>query len=153
MNLNKVIITGNVTAEPELRYTPNEKAVVSASLANNEHYTDARGEEQQQTTFVNLEIWGKAAENFGKLVKKGQELVVEGKLRMTEWTDKQTNARRTRLYILVESWQFTQYKRQDEAKAGPSVATPAARSVPAPATSTRGTVPADLDVEPDDIPF
>ena len=114
MNLNKILITGNVTADPELRYTPNSKAVLSASLANNEYYTDAQGQEQKVTTFVNLEVWGKPAENFSKLVKKGQELFAEGKLRMDEWTDKQTNARRTRLYLLVENWQFTQYKRQEE---------------------------------------
>jgi single-strand DNA-binding protein len=62
----------------------------------------------------NLEVWGRPAENFGKLVKKGQELFVDGKLRMDEWTDKQTNARRTRLYLLVDNWQFTQFKRQEE---------------------------------------
>ena len=115
MNLNKILITGNLTADPELRYTPNGKAVLSASLANNEYYTDSQGEEQKVTTFVNLELWGKSAENFGKLVKKGQEVHVEGKLRMDEWTDKQTQARRTRLYVLAENRQFTQYKRQDEA--------------------------------------
>jgi single-strand DNA-binding protein len=102
MNLNKILITGNVTADPELRYTPNSKAVLSASLANNESYTDSQGQEQKVTTFVNLEVWGKPAENFSKLVKKGQELFAEGKLRMDEWTDKQTNTRRTRLYLLVE---------------------------------------------------
>src|SRR5580692_640333 len=100
MNVNKIIITGNLTADPELRYTPNGKAVLSASLANNEYYTDAQGQEQKVTTFVNLEVWNKPAENFSKLVKKGQELFAEGKLRMDEWTDKQTNARRTRLYLL-----------------------------------------------------
>src|SRR6266481_3911995 len=84
------------------------------TLANNEYYTDAQGQEQKVTTFVNLEVWNKPAENFSKLVKKGQELFAEGKLRMDEWTDKQTNARRTRLYLLVENWQFTQYKRQEE---------------------------------------
>ena len=73
-----------------------------------------QGQDQKITTFVNLEVWGKPAENFNKLVRKGQELFVEGKLRMDEWTDKQTNARRTRLYVLVENWQFTQYKRQEE---------------------------------------
>jgi single-strand DNA-binding protein len=103
-----------VTADPELRYTPNSKAVLSASLANNEYYTDAQGQEQKVTTFVNLEGWGKPAENFSKLVKKGQEVFVEGKLRMDEWTDKQTNARGTRLHLLVENWQFTQYKRQEQ---------------------------------------
>src|ERR1700730_17474701 len=66
MNLNKILITGNLTADPELRYTPNGKAVLSASLANNEYYTDAQGQEQKVTTFVNLEVWNKLAENFGK---------------------------------------------------------------------------------------
>src|SRR5271166_1954001 len=93
MNLNKILITGNVTADSELRYTPNGKAVLSASLANNEYYTDAQGQEQKITTFLNLEVWNKSAENFCKLVKKGQELCVEGKLRMDEWTDKQSNTR------------------------------------------------------------
>ena len=114
MNINKVLITGNVTAEPELRFTPNGKPVVSASIANNEHYTDTQGQEQKVTTFVNLEVWGKPAENFAKLVKKGQEVYVDGKVRMDEWTDKQTQARGTRLYLLVDNWQFTQYRRQEE---------------------------------------
>jgi single-strand DNA-binding protein len=95
MNINTVHITGNLTEDPERRYTPSGKAVVSASIANNEYYTDAQGEEKKVTTFVNLQIWGKPAENFGNLVKKGQEIFVDGKLRMDECTDKQTNTRRT----------------------------------------------------------
>ena len=87
------------------------------------------------TTFVNLEVWGKPAENFSKLVKKGQELFAEGKLRMDEWTDKQTNARRTRLYLLVENWQFTQYKRQDETS---SEAPLPAASTPSPTEPKKG---------------
>ena len=126
MNVNKIIITGNLTADPELRYTPSGKAVLSASIANNEHFTDAQGQEQKVTTFVNLEVWGRPAENFGKLVKKGQELFVDGKLRMDEWTDKQTNARRTRLYLLVENWQFTQFKRQEESMLSVGATSPAA---------------------------
>ena len=93
MNINKILITGNVTADPEIRYTPNGKAVLSASLANNEYYTDAQGQEQKVTTFVNLEVWGKPAENFSKLVKKGQELFAEGKIRMDDGpTNKPTPA-------------------------------------------------------------
>jgi single stranded DNA-binding protein len=82
MNINTVHMTGNLTDDPELRYTPSGKPVVSASIANNEHYTDAQGEEKKVTTFVNLQIWGKPAENFGNLVKKGQEIFIDGKLRM-----------------------------------------------------------------------
>ena len=63
MNINKALITGNLTADPELRFTQTGKPVVSASIANNEHYTDTQGQEQKVTTFVNLEVWGKPAEN------------------------------------------------------------------------------------------
>ena len=130
MNLNKILIVGNLTADPELRYTPTGKAVLSASLASNESYTDAQGQDQKITTFVNLEVWGKPAENFSKLVKKGQELFVEGKLRMDEWTDKQTNARRTRLFVLVENWQFTQYKRQEETTPDTAAPSPGPSATP-----------------------
>jgi single-strand DNA-binding protein len=140
MNVNKIIITGNLTADPELRYTPSGKAVLSASIANNEHFTDAQGQEQKVTTFVNLEAWGRPAENFGKLVKKGQELFVDGKLRMDEWTDKQTNARRTRLYLLIENWQFTQFKRQDESTPNSPATVGATSSVPADTSKTKGKV-------------
>jgi single-strand DNA-binding protein len=140
MNVNKIIITGNLTADPELRYTPGGKAVLSASIANNEHFTDAQGQEQKVTTFVNLEVWGRPAENFGKLVKKGQELFVDGKLRMDEWTDKQTNARRTRLYLLIENWQFTQFKRQDESTPNAPATVGATSSVPADTSKTKGKV-------------
>ena len=85
MNVNKIIITGNLTADPELRYTPSGKAVLSASIANNEHFTDAQGQEQKVTTFVNLEVWGRPAENFGKLVKKGQELFVGSGANLKSW--------------------------------------------------------------------
>jgi single-strand DNA-binding protein len=113
MNINTVLMTGNLTEDPELRFTPSGKQVVSASIANNERYTDSQGEEKTVTTFVNLQIWGKPAQNFGNLVKKGQEVFITGKIRMDEWTDKETKARRTRLYLLVENWQFTQFKRQE----------------------------------------
>src|ERR1700675_4229942 len=71
MNINKFLITGNLTEDPELRFTPSGKPVVSASIANNENYTAAQGEEKKVPTFVNLQRWGKPAENFGNLVKKG----------------------------------------------------------------------------------
>src|SRR5580692_11814015 len=128
-----------VTEDPERRYTPSGKAVVSASIANNEHYTDAQGEEKKVTTFVNLQIWGKPAENFGNLVKKGQEIFIDGKLRMDEWTDKQTNTRRTRLYLLVENWQFTQYRRKEESTSEASVSVALSSQAPVDKKAKKGT--------------
>ena len=139
MNINTILMTGNLTEDPELRYTPNGKPVVSASIANNEHYTDAQGEEKKVTTFVNLQIWGKPAENFGNLVKKGQEIFIDGKLRMDEWTDKQTNTRRTRLYLLVENWQFTQYRRKEESTPDVPAPSPAPSATPDTKKPKKGT--------------
>jgi single-strand DNA-binding protein len=139
MNINKFLITGNLTEEPELRFTPSGKPVVSASIANNEHYTDPQGDEKKVTTFVNLQIWGKPAENFGNLVKKGQEIFVDGKLRLDEWTDKQTNTRRTRLYLLVENWQFTQYRRKEESTSDASVSVALSSQAPVDKKAKKGT--------------
>src|ERR1700726_3893780 len=108
MNINKILITGNVTADPEIRYTPNGKAVLSASLANNEYYTDAQGQEQKVTTFVNLEDWGKPAEN-SSTPKKGAQGVLAGENPAgQEGPENETSPPRPRLYLLVENWQFTQ---------------------------------------------
>jgi single-strand DNA-binding protein len=105
-------MTGNLTDDPELRHTPSGKPGGLCLDRQQRALHRRSGEEKKVTTFVNLQIWGKLAENFGNLVKKGQEILVDGKLRLDEWTDKQTNTRRTRLYLLVENWQFTQYRRK-----------------------------------------
>ena len=88
MNINRVLFTGNLTAEPEVNYTPKGTAVVNASLANNEFYTSEGGERQQITTYVDVNIWGKPAEN---LAKKGQEIFVEASLPQEKQEDDEGN--------------------------------------------------------------
>src|SRR5271166_5475137 len=77
MNLNKILITGNLTADPELRYTPNGKAVLSASLANNEYYTDAQGQEQKITTFLKWRFGTKALKISASLSRKAKNSVLK----------------------------------------------------------------------------
>jgi single-strand DNA-binding protein len=112
MNINRILFTGNLTADPELVDAGKTK-VVNATLAGNEFYYDREEERQQVTTFVDIKIWGAAAENFAKLTRRGQEIFVEGSLRQDRWEDNEGN-KRSKLYVNVLSWQFTQRK-PDEA--------------------------------------
>ena len=109
MNLNDVKIAGNLVKEPELRYTPQGTPVANASLGVNETYT-VDNEKRTTTTFVDVQLWGTAAENFSKLVQKGQQIFVEGALRQDIWEDKQTKQNRSRLFVKADAWQFIQYK-------------------------------------------
>jgi len=110
MNLNKALFVGNLTANPELIYTPKGTPVVNASLAVNEFYTAEDGERQQITTFIDVKVWGPSAENFAKLAKKGQEILIDGSIRQDTWEDKESGQKRSKLYVRADGWQFTQRK-------------------------------------------
>ena len=110
MNINRIIITGNLVANPTLRNTESGAPVASATIANNEFYNDGEGERQQVTTFVDVTVWGKPAENFSKLAKKGQEVIIEGQLRRNDW-ESEDGQKHSKHFVRAESWQFTQYKK------------------------------------------
>jgi single-strand DNA-binding protein len=112
MNINKLLLTGNLVADPELTDTKNGKSLVKVALANNDSYLTESGDRETVTNFVDLQLWGKSAEALAKHGKKGQELYVEGQLRQEKWTDKQ-GANHSRLVVRVESWQFTQYLKRN----------------------------------------
>jgi single-strand DNA-binding protein len=109
MDLNDVKIAGNLVKEAELRYTPQGTPVANVSLGVNETYT-VDNEKRTATTFVDVQLWGASAENFSKLVQKGQQILVEGALRQDNWEDKQTKQTRSKLFVKAERWQFIQYK-------------------------------------------
>jgi single-strand DNA-binding protein len=94
MNINRVLFTGNLTADPEL-VDAGQTKVVNAALAGNEFYYDENEERQQVNTFVDLKIWGSAAENFARLARRGQEICVEGSLRQDRWEDEGAGSGRT----------------------------------------------------------
>ena len=109
MNINRIIITGNLVANPTLRETNSGTPVASATIANNEFFSDSGGERQQVTTFVDVTVWGKSGENFSKLTKKGQEIVVEGQLRRNDW-ESEDGQKHFKHFVKPEGWQFTQAK-------------------------------------------
>jgi len=93
MSLNKIILIGNVGREAELRYTPQGTAVCNFTLATNERRRNPSGELETITTWFRVTLWGKQAENLHRYLQKGKQVYVEGRLRVTEWTDRDNKAR------------------------------------------------------------
>src|SRR5688500_6040954 len=103
---NKVIIAGNLTRDPELRYTPGGLAIAKFGLAINRRWKDQNGEQKEEVTFVDVDAFGKQAELIGQYVKKGNPLLVEGRLRLDTWEDKQTQQKKSRLGVVLEGMTF-----------------------------------------------
>jgi len=116
MNINHIIITGNLVANPALRETNTGTPVATATIANNEFFNDDQGERQQVTTFVDVTVWGKSGENFASLAKKGQEIIIEGQLRRNDW-ESEDGQRHSKHFLKAESWQFTQSKAKEAPQA------------------------------------
>ena len=105
-SLNKVLLIGNLTRDPELRHTPKGTAVCSFALAINRKFRDESGAEREEVTYVEVEAWGKAGENIAKYTAKGRPLFVEGRLRLDQWEDKQTKEKRSRMKVVCDNFQF-----------------------------------------------
>ena len=106
-NLNKVFLMGNLTRDPELRYTPSGMAVASFGLAVNHRWKDkTSGEMREEVTFVDLDAWGKQAELAGQYLAKGRPLFVEGRLKLDQWEDRETKQKRSKLKVVCERFQF-----------------------------------------------
>lgn len=87
--VNKVILIGNLGADPEVRFTPSGQAVANFRIATNESWTDKNGQKQERTEWHRIVVWGKLAELCGEYLKKGRQAYVEGRLQTREWTDKE----------------------------------------------------------------
>lgn len=105
-NLNKVQLMGNLTRDPEVRYTPKGNAVVDITMAINRYFTPDGGERREETVFVDITLWGRQAEIIGEYTKKGRPLYVEGRLQLDTWDDKQTGAKRSKLKVVGENIQL-----------------------------------------------
>lgn len=106
MNVNMVILGGNLTRDPEVKFTQANNAVANFAVAVNRKWTDGAGEKREEVTFVECEAWGKTAETIGKFLTKGRGIFVVGRLKFDEWQDKTTGQKRSRLKVNVESFQF-----------------------------------------------
>ena len=163
-NLNKVMIIGNLTRDPELKYTPKGSAIADVAVAVNRNYTTESGEKREETTYVDIVLYGRLAEIAGEYLKKGRSAYFEGRLKLDTWDDKQTGQKRSKMRIVGESLQMLGGREggRDHSNSGGgdyedadrAVRRPPARpgSGERPASSKPPSDP-DLDVEHDDIPF
>jgi single-strand DNA-binding protein len=148
---NKVILVGNLTRDPELRYTPKGTAIAKLGLAVNRVWKNEAGESKEEVTFVDIDAFGKQAETIGQYLKKGRPLLVEGRLRLDQWDDKQTGQKRSRLGVVLESFQFLDSggnRGEAGGEAPRRAAAPAAAASAPPAAEPEAAAP-----EEDDVPF
>jgi single-strand DNA-binding protein len=105
-SFNKVILMGNLTRDPEVRYTPKGSAVTDIGMAVNRVYSTDNGEKREETTFVDVTLWGRTAEIAGEYLKKGRPVLIEGRLQLDSWDDKQSGQKRSKLKVIGESMQL-----------------------------------------------
>lgn len=106
-SLNKVILIGNLTRDPEVRYTPRGAAVCDVSIAVNRKWRDEQsGEAKEEVTFVDIVVWGKQAESVGQYLRKGSSACFEGRLQQESWEDKQTGQKRSKIKVVADGVQF-----------------------------------------------
>jgi single-strand DNA-binding protein len=159
-NLNRVLLIGNLTRDPELRYTPKGTAVTEIGLAVNRIFSGEDGEKKEETTFVDVTLWARQAEIAGQYLKKGRPVFIEGRLQLDSWDDKQTGQKRSRLRVVAENLQLLgsrppEGESSSNSSSSSSTFTPRRNpspSAPAPPPRAEPRDP-DLDNEPDDIPF
>lgn len=144
-SFNKVMLLGNCTRDPEVKYTPKGSAVTDLGLAVNRYYTTDSGEKREETTFVDVTMWGRQAEIAGEYLKKGRPVFIEGRLQLDTWDDKQTGQKRSKLRVVCENFQLLG-SREGGGEGGGG--RPASGARPAKSSSAPPDEPSD-----DDIPF
>ena len=105
-SLNKVLLMGNLTRDPELRVTPKGTSICQFGLAINRQFKMESGETREEVIFVDIEAWGKQGETIAKYVTKGRPLYVEGRLRLDQWEDKNTKEKKSKMKVVLEQFQF-----------------------------------------------
>jgi single-strand DNA-binding protein len=152
-SFNKVILAGNLTRDPELRYTPKGTAVVKIGLAVNRVWTNEAGEKKEEVSFIDVEAWGRQGEVIAQYMKKGRPLLIEGRLKLDTWEDKNTHQKQSKLKVVLESFSFIDSRGSEGSAeapqprpAAPATATPAAAAV----EPAEGDAPHEGG---DDVPF
>lgn len=161
MYLNKAIIIGNLTRDPELKALPSGIQVTSLSLATNRVWKDKAGAKQEASDFHNVVVFGRQAETSAQYLKKGQQVMIEGRIQTRSWDDKATGEKKYRTEIIAESVQFGPKAGPSTGGSfgGPSSAPSSTGASKSSASSAKVADPVDTidypseDINPEDIPF
>lgn len=106
-SFNRVILVGNLTRDPQVKYTPSGMAVTEIGLAVGRVWNDRQsGQKREETTFVDVTLWGRQAEIAGEYLSKGRPVLIEGRLQLDTWEDKQTQQKRSKLRVVGETMQL-----------------------------------------------
>lgn len=155
-SFNKVILVGNLTRDVDLRFTPKGTAIAKLGLAVNRVWRNEAGESKEEVTFIDIDAFGKQAETIANYLKKGSPLLVEGRLRLDQWDDKQTGQKRSRLGVVLEAFQFLGGGSRNEGVpegGAPTRRAAAPAAAAAPSQSSPGPEPDSGPPEDDDVPF
>jgi single-strand DNA-binding protein len=163
-SVNKVMLLGNLTRDPEIRYTPKGTAVTDLGMAVNRVRTGDNGERIEEVTYVDVTLWGRQAELAGQYLGKGRPVFIEGRLQLDQWDDKQSGQKRSRLRVVGENMQFlpsggagggNSGGGENYPQGGSSFSEEEGQQRPAPPASNQGGAAASdsFDNDDDDIPF
>jgi single-strand DNA-binding protein len=151
-NFNRVILMGNLTRDPEIRYTPSGTAVGDLRMAVNRKYRTPDGQDREETCYVGVTVWRKQAETCGEYLRKGSPILVEGRLKYDEW--EKEGQKQSRLSVVAERVQFLGSPRGAEFRDGrgrpPAEKKPPARQEEPPGD---GPPPSDIAGDDDNLPF
>ncbi len=152
-NYNKVLLMGNLTRDPELRVTPKGTAICQFGLAVNRQFKDESGAQRDETTFVDIEAWGRQGETIAKYCTKGRPLFVEGRLKFDQWEDKASGQKRSKLKVVLEGFQFMGGRGEAGTGGGDDGEQSPERHAPPPRSTPRQAAPPAQDSMDEDVPF
>ena len=152
-SLNKVLLIGNLTRDPDVRMMSNGRAVCSFGLALNRSFKDAEGNRKDETTFVDVESFGPRAEAVGRFFTKGRPIFVEGRLRLDQWESKE-GEKRSSIKVVLDNFEFVDSKQEGSDPASPKTADslPSSTRSDAPKPQKQESAQADPDLD-EDVPF
>ena len=155
-NFNKVIIAGNLTRDPEVRYTPTGTAIARLGMAINRSWKTETGETKEEVTFVDIDAFGRHEEVIGQYFKKGRPILVERRLKLDQWEDKNTHQKQSKLKVVLESFSFLDSTRTEGGAPGGDYQRPRSQAAQAPRPAA-APAPPPVEEPPapseDDVPF
>ncbi len=152
-SVNKVMLIGNLTRDPELRRTAKGTAVTEVGLAMNRFFTAESGEKREETTFVDVTLWGRQAELAHQYLRKGRPIYIEGRLQLDTWDDKQTGQKRSRLRVVGEVMQFLGSREDGGGGGGGGSSQSGSRQDDRPHSNEHDNGPITTDLDDEEIPF
>ena len=163
-SLNKVMLIGNLTRDPEVKYTPKGTALADLRLAVNRRFKSSEGESREEVTYLDVVVWDKRAEVIAKYLRKGDPIFIEGRLQMEQWEDKQTGQKRSKVSVVAENFEFLNRREGGAGESGGGEGGGGSRSAPRsaqrpqavkprPASDEFGEGPITEGMEEDNIPF